>query len=1121
MGVPAYLAGLLAQDRYRPVHLRSISIDPQTDRYVILLDKGDSRDLKAPEIEATTRKLLEYFKIGVALPNSMFWVNLRPDSDANIIDPYLERTDMGKVFLAADVQLKKDLARFTSPDTREGREYWNKLYARATELFGAQGNVTIPTVARPWIVPGEIILKQTLQGAYVHKAVMKVCLEQDWIKAQTATNGLPEQGVAVPADARFQTLNAYSAQLLRALIIPRLTREVNSSQRYSALRQVFYSLVLAQWYKASRSAAGAAVDPGLLMDSKDLTGLTSPQSWSKQDYYRDYRRSFQEGEYNKQEQVRAQGGIAIRRYFSGGVAGAIDPSSIIVLQQRGNSNGFQVTPATVRVEVSPEGITAQLPDGGANLDEQQDALLQPARDRVVAALDQRIAGGKRARNAAFISMAISGIFLAASFYLNFSTTVTLVGSAFAALVTFVSGMNSNVYVDHYQRARKRAQAAETLIPQDVIRIAQPFGDFHGIAATPFAIVLGAMTASLLRHGAYLLFNPFFFSAYISAAAITGLLAYKLWDESKAEEHLENETDEVVAEASGDKEKAYRNAVAAARQLIASGDNYSAEDLEKETNVLYLQELIAQIDALADSRGASGLAYRESDIKAMAQRRLLAKLISNRYTRDPVPFSEEYRRFKWRSAIFHAMYLDHDGTKKKALRSPYWDTVGIDLSGVGILTEFDLDRITESIIASTREEQDGGTGVARAGMVLDVAEIREAQRRTAVLAQIADILLHGGGTNGERLYKASQLLQETGLSRDRDFMKRVHRILDERDRQRSEEGLDGGSEKGNENIKKIDKEIKEIDDYLERVPVPMWTRDRLLRERKDLVNERTVEAIGGPEIKEIVRMKEILDGPGLLPLNRWQYLNEEIKFQEVRMGRDKDRKARYESYMKEHDGGKVSRDEMNDNDGGINDFSESGWRDYQAQRARDEFERETYERELRTVERERYFSSGDPDKDRAIAERIARERTDEIMRHNPASAFRDSDGGAAKIDDAKKAGRIGDELNDKDDGVEPVGGIDFRAVPVVPAAPAAIPALAAHPATLRQLERDWDTISRKLEQGEVPCAALKEYAAACVAHKDARKQLLAVSACIDTILRMEEDAAVVTSAEMKEILAIIG
>jgi len=44
-----------------------------------------------------------------------------------MIDPYLERTDIGKVFLAAAVQLKKDVARFTSPDTRTGREYWNRL----------------------------------------------------------------------------------------------------------------------------------------------------------------------------------------------------------------------------------------------------------------------------------------------------------------------------------------------------------------------------------------------------------------------------------------------------------------------------------------------------------------------------------------------------------------------------------------------------------------------------------------------------------------------------------------------------------------------------------------------------------------------------------------------------------------------------------------------------------------------------------------------------------------------------------------------------------------------------------------------------------------------------------
>ena len=40
-----------------------------------------------------------------------------------IIDPELEKTDMGKIMLEADLQLKKDTAGLTSPQNPEGKEY--------------------------------------------------------------------------------------------------------------------------------------------------------------------------------------------------------------------------------------------------------------------------------------------------------------------------------------------------------------------------------------------------------------------------------------------------------------------------------------------------------------------------------------------------------------------------------------------------------------------------------------------------------------------------------------------------------------------------------------------------------------------------------------------------------------------------------------------------------------------------------------------------------------------------------------------------------------------------------------------------------------------------------------
>ena len=57
-----------------------------------------------------------------------------------------------------------------------------------------------------------------------------------------------------------------------------------------------------------------------LIDSGDLTNLTSKQAWDKTTYFNAYQKSFKEGEYNLSEQVYTPTGQVIRRYMSGGIS---------------------------------------------------------------------------------------------------------------------------------------------------------------------------------------------------------------------------------------------------------------------------------------------------------------------------------------------------------------------------------------------------------------------------------------------------------------------------------------------------------------------------------------------------------------------------------------------------------------------------------------------------------------------------------------------------------------------------------------------------------------------------------------------------------------------------------
>ena len=320
----ARLGSSFTQDKFRLPHLRYFSYDNTKNNIQLLLDKGDLKDLKDLKLEESGKELLKYFLIGVTLPDDNFWVNLRPNSEDNIIPDMLAKTDIGKIFLETDVQLKKDTATFTSPATPQGKLYWDKLYQKAAEIYGTQ-NVTIPTLTRPWIVPGEIIIREAEgSSAYVYKATLKVMLEQDHLKGSATYNF---------EDNRAKQLNEYSSQLIRELILPELTKKVNNAKSYASLRQVYYSLILARWFKSRFYGKGGLY--ASYINKSNLQGLTSNESWSKNTYFKQYQSSFKDGEYNLQSTVSTSSGPSIRSYFSGGLE--FGPNMNIITQNKGSS----------------------------------------------------------------------------------------------------------------------------------------------------------------------------------------------------------------------------------------------------------------------------------------------------------------------------------------------------------------------------------------------------------------------------------------------------------------------------------------------------------------------------------------------------------------------------------------------------------------------------------------------------------------------------------------------------------------------------------------------------------------------------------------------------------------
>lgn len=298
----------------RPPELRACSYDRMTDSLSFSAERGDFLSSDRDEVARHTARLFRYFRIGLTIPSDAYWVNLQPDAEDRIMDADLAKTDAGKIMLAADLQLKKDLARLLSPDTATGRKYWQTIDKNAAVLFPGWTAAAIGT--RIWVVPGEIILGESPDAAYIYKATLDVRAEQDHF------NG--------PVDAKsvsVRALNDIAVFFIKDEVLPLIVKEVNRSEKYAGLRQVYYSLILAQWYKSRFRNRIAKYTESI--DTRCLTGLQSQESWNKRYYFDEYRKSLAEGEYNRRETDFSPYGLAVKNYCTGGVILGFDfPGSI-------------------------------------------------------------------------------------------------------------------------------------------------------------------------------------------------------------------------------------------------------------------------------------------------------------------------------------------------------------------------------------------------------------------------------------------------------------------------------------------------------------------------------------------------------------------------------------------------------------------------------------------------------------------------------------------------------------------------------------------------------------------------------------------------------------------------
>jgi len=302
--LPAPGTRITLSPAFSPPILKGLKVHPDDPfRFDFILDKGDSSSAgQALKDEST--KLIKYFLASLTIPEKDLWVNLSPYEADRIVPESFGRTEMGRDLLAQDYILKQITASLIYPEDEAGKKFWKRVYEEAVKKFGTT-DIPVNTFNKVWIVPAKAVVYENAKAgtAYVVESRLKVMLEEDYLALQKQT---------------INVTHSIGSQVVREIVIPQLTREINQGKNFAQLRQVYNSLILATWYKKK-------IKDGILnqvySDRNKVSGVNIDDPREKQKIYERYLQAFKKGAYNyiKEEVDPVTQGIIPRKYFSGGM----------------------------------------------------------------------------------------------------------------------------------------------------------------------------------------------------------------------------------------------------------------------------------------------------------------------------------------------------------------------------------------------------------------------------------------------------------------------------------------------------------------------------------------------------------------------------------------------------------------------------------------------------------------------------------------------------------------------------------------------------------------------------------------------------------------------------------
>jgi hypothetical protein len=307
--------------QYNPPILKGIKVHPDNPfKFDFILDQGDSKSMSSPnalvgDLKQESTKLIKYFLASLTIPEKDLWVNLSPYEKNRVVPESFGQTEMGRDLLAEDYMLKQITASLIYPEGEVGKKFWKRIYEEAQKKFGTT-NIPVNTFNKVWIIPEKAVVYENAKAgtAYVVESKLKVMLEEDYLSLQKHSPSLVKEGVRGSSD----DVNAVGSQIIREIVIPELTQEVNEGKNFTQLRQVYNSLILATWYKKKIKDS---ILEQVYAGKNKIAGVNIDDPKEKEKIYQQYLQAFKKGVYNyiKEDADPVTKQSVPRKYFSGGV----------------------------------------------------------------------------------------------------------------------------------------------------------------------------------------------------------------------------------------------------------------------------------------------------------------------------------------------------------------------------------------------------------------------------------------------------------------------------------------------------------------------------------------------------------------------------------------------------------------------------------------------------------------------------------------------------------------------------------------------------------------------------------------------------------------------------------